>query len=529
MPEKNAGEHVEQTEETGFSAGLDGNQQGMQGVITVVLTADNHLGSTAFAQHPRKREERRRQLRQAFQRATDFAVGQGVDLFIQAGDLFDTSSPDERDRSFVAERLAQLRQAGIRSFALGGIHDTPVDTHNTGWMTGSELSEVAPAPQISYARLGALHYFAPVRTETREKQDDGEYSPLQPVIVDVRGVCVGICGLGVLADTEGNPLAHLHVGEEIERAALKLLILHAPIEGFSTGSSMSGTHAQVSRASIANQSVFSTILAGYHHQYRRQRIGHCDVVVAGATQRLDFNDPDDDPGFVFLGLATDGYLSSGQGALPGGQVMRWCNHLAVDSAPLRQLVVHTSELWPGGTDYVIEQLRPLCDARAMVQLRLEGELTRRQYHQLDLNQIRRYGEEHCFALAIDDSALSFVAVEPRFAGIPLEGSKRALRANAFGDASQRSTLAYPPDSVPKTPVPTERTPEEVYADFEDAVQDTSEQAVTVENWGRLSLREELVALADEWMAAAKDEQEKKALQATKEELLAAMDEGRERK
>src|SRR5215471_5470652 len=200
MPENNTGEDLEQ------SLASDPGQQRSNGVITVVLTADNHLGYTAFVQHPRKREELRQQLRQAFQRATDFAVGQGVDLFIQAGDLFDTASPDERDRSFVAERLAQLQQARIRTFALGGMHDTPVDTHHLAWGAGSELSEVAPAPQISYARLGALHYFAPHSPSTRAEASS---TPLQPVIVDVRGIRLAICGLGVLADQERNPLALL--------------------------------------------------------------------------------------------------------------------------------------------------------------------------------------------------------------------------------------------------------------------------------------------------------------------------------
>src|SRR5579859_6859814 len=123
-------------------------------VITIVLTADNHLGYTAPGQPPRKREELRQRQRHAFQQATDFAVGQGVDLFLQAGDLFDTPRPDEQDRSFVAARLAQLKQAGIRVFALGGLHDTPAEAH-------SVLGEAIPAPQLSYASLGALHYFPP--------------------------------------------------------------------------------------------------------------------------------------------------------------------------------------------------------------------------------------------------------------------------------------------------------------------------------------------------------------------------------
>src|SRR6185437_2409032 len=152
------------------------------GVITVVLTADNHLGYAAHGQSPRKRDERRERLRYAFQQATDFAVGQGVDLFIQAGDLFDTTSPDEQDRSFVATRLAQLRQAGIRAFALGGLHDTPAS------------SQSLPAPQISYARLGALHYFPP-HASSVDAQTPGVLSaPLEPEIIDVRGTRVGICG-----------------------------------------------------------------------------------------------------------------------------------------------------------------------------------------------------------------------------------------------------------------------------------------------------------------------------------------------
>ncbi|HEX7735500.1 MAG TPA: metallophosphoesterase [Ktedonobacteraceae bacterium] len=407
------------------------------GVITVVLTADNHLGYAAHGQSPRKRDERRERTRHAFQQATDFAIGQGVDLFIQAGDLFDTTSPDEQDRSFVATRLAQLRQAGIRAFALGGIHDTPAN------------SQALPAPQISYARLGALHYFPPHASSTP--------APLEPVIVDVRGTLVGIGALGVVAGEEGDPLALLRVDSEIERSALSLLILHAPIEGQESESSAPETRALVRRASLEQQSSFRYILAGYHHTYRRFQVGESEVVVAGATQHVDFNNPTDEPGFVFLGLAADG--------------VRWCKHISVDALDLHRLVVRTTELWPADdeaagaemsnpTDVILERLRPLCTPDALIHLRLEGELTRKQYHQLDLNAIRRFGEDHSFALSIEDSALSFL-------------------------------------------------PEQ--------------QAVSAETGERFSPREELVSLANEWVEQAQDEQERKALLVTKEELLAALD------
>ncbi|TMB81363.1 MAG: hypothetical protein E6J48_08685 [Chloroflexi bacterium] len=441
-PEKDCAPHCQMSEnnvggdtaQAGFS-----DQQRSNDTITVVFTADNHLGYTTFGQQPVKREERQQRLRHAFQQATDFAVGQGVDLFVQAGDLFDATTPDERDRSFVSARLAQLRQAGIRVFALGGVNDTPAETHTL-------LGDAAQAPQVSYAHLGVMHYFPPNPTE------------LEPVMVKIRDVLVGICGLGVLAGQEGNLLTRIQGQSEIERAAVPILLLHAPIEGLTTGRSLLDRRAQVSRSSIEDQSLFRYILAGYHHSYQHLHIGQCEVIVAGATQHIDFSDPDQEPGFVFLGLAADG--------------IRWCKHIVVDSLKLQRLLLQTSELWPDGTsttasttDSILEQLQPLCSEETMVQLRLEGQLTRGQYHQLDLNQIRRYGEEHCFALAIDDSGL------------------------------------------------------EILSELE---------AISAETGERFSPREELMALADEWIAVADDEQEKKALRATKEDLLAAMDEVKRR-
>ena len=466
-------------------------QQGRDDIITIVLTTDNHLGSTTFGQQLSptlpawKREKHQQRLRHAFQQATDFAIGQGVDLFVQAGDLFDSTNPSERDRSFVAARLAQLRQAGVRTFAVGGIHDTPAQRYST---TSEALEDASmPAPQISYARLGALHYFAP---------DTG--LELEPVMVKVRNVLVGICGLGVLAGQEGNPLTRFSVQSDIERASITFLILHAPIEGLS----QPDTHAQVSRSSIENQSTFRYILAGYHHNHRHLRIGQCDVIVAGATQHSDFQhleraegqEEPKEPGFVFLGLASDG--------------IRWCEHISVDALKLQRLVIHTSELWSNDadttgparadatnqvdainrvpTDIILERLHPWCSQDSMVQLRLEGPLTRKQYHQLDFNQLRRYGEEHCFALAINDSDLDILPTV--FLDSPFDDETQRTSGSRVG-AGEEGTL--------------------------------SGGQLTRE---RLSPREELVALVDEWIATTNDEQEKKALGATKEELLATMDE-----
>ena len=62
------------------------------------------------------------------------------------------------------------------------------------------------------------------------------------------------------------------------------------------------------------------------------------------------------------------------------------------------------------------------------------------------------------------------------------------------------------------------------ADDESAlVLQPAQEVIATEIGERLSPREELVTLADEWISATSDDREKRALQATKEELLLAMD------
>ncbi len=405
--------------------------------VTVVLTADNHLGHDAFGQH--KREERQQRLRDAFQQAVTFAIGQKADLFIQAGDLFDTTMPTERDRSFVAARLAQLKQAGVRVVALGGLHDTPTETQG---------KYVAPAPQVSYAQLGALHYLSPVL-----KKDE----KVEPLLLETHGTMVGICGLGSVGEQTDDLLTHLRVQIDIERADIPILVLHAPIEGMHGGTDQTA-RSEVSRASIEQLHTFRYILAGYEHTYQHQRVGQTEVIVAGATHSTNTVPQtltnQQQPGFVFMGLAADG--------------LRWCNHIVVDALRTKKIRITAQELWSDDadttpTERILERLEPLCDAETTIQLRLEGEITRRQYHQLDLNMIRRYGEEHCFSLAMDDSNIALIS---------------------------------------------------------------DQDVAFIEAGERFSPREELIAVVEEWVADTDDEHEQKALRTTKDELLLALDDSR---
>ena len=442
--------------------------------IKIVLTANNHLGRDIAGQ--RRREERLQRLRDSFQQATSFAVAQGADLFIQAGDLFDTTTPSEQDRAFVASCLARLKQAGIAAVALGGTHDTPVPTSDdlyisstlstTSVTSSTPATPLPPAPQRSYAQLGALHYFSPLPHDEEN----------EPLFLDIRGIRVGIAGIGwtyenstKLSGQGNNPFAH--VRSDVERTALPLLVLHAPVEGISaplpriTGRDII---APVKRDDISQQSAFRIILNGYAHSYSHTYIGNSEVISAGSTQSdTDEYTHQDAPGFVYLGITPEG--------------VRWCNHVTVDALLARQLTISLNTLWPvtpsdtsgktkNPTDLILEQLEPLCNAETMLRLRLEGEVTRSQYHLLDLNKIRHYGEQHCFSLAIDDSAVTLLS-----------------------DHQEHS---------------------------EADITNTTSQ----ERGERFSLRDELITIADKWIADAEQhEQERKMLRYVKEDVLAAVD------
>lgn len=142
------------------------------GIVRIVVTADNHLSAYTPKLAPQRLGERRQRLRRAFSHVVDDAIARQAHLFIQAGDLFDSTDPRNLEREFVAAQLARLRNSGIRAFAVSGNHDTPRQrTEHGGY-----------SPQGIYAQLGGLHYFA-------------DSHLIEPVTAEIDGMRVAIAGL----------------------------------------------------------------------------------------------------------------------------------------------------------------------------------------------------------------------------------------------------------------------------------------------------------------------------------------------
>ncbi len=91
-------------------------------MLRLLHTADVHLGARHADLGDAATAQRERQFA-AFKAAVDLAIEQKVDLFLVAGDLFDSNTQPRRSVERVAAELARLAQSKIRSVIVPGTHD----------------------------------------------------------------------------------------------------------------------------------------------------------------------------------------------------------------------------------------------------------------------------------------------------------------------------------------------------------------------------------------------------------------------
>jgi len=91
-------------------------------VLRLVHTADVHLGARHTDLGDQAAAQRERQFG-AFRATVDLALSEKVDLFLIAGDLFDSNTQPRRSVERVAAELKRLADARIRTVIIPGTHD----------------------------------------------------------------------------------------------------------------------------------------------------------------------------------------------------------------------------------------------------------------------------------------------------------------------------------------------------------------------------------------------------------------------
>lgn len=91
-------------------------------MLRLVHTADVHLGARHTDLGDQAAAQRERQFA-AFHATVELALAEKVDLFLVAGDLFDSNTQPRRSVDRVATELRRLADARIRSVVIPGTHD----------------------------------------------------------------------------------------------------------------------------------------------------------------------------------------------------------------------------------------------------------------------------------------------------------------------------------------------------------------------------------------------------------------------
>jgi DNA repair protein SbcD/Mre11 len=164
-------------------------------MLRIIHTADVHLGARHDDLGEQAAAQRERQFA-AFKAAVDLALTEKVDLFLVAGDLFDSTVQPRRSVERVAAELRRLAEARIRTVVIPGTHDvhdrasiySAYDLAAMAGSTGDDVMVTILDPEHPSVRLAALDAVVHGRVFATKR---APHSPLADMTAAVKAVAAG--------------------------------------------------------------------------------------------------------------------------------------------------------------------------------------------------------------------------------------------------------------------------------------------------------------------------------------------------
>ena len=293
---------------------------------------------------------------------TEFALTQGVDLALLAGDVYKGRDPSQTHQREFARRIRRLVAAGIPVFLLVGNHDLPNASSR------ANAVEIFPTLAVPGVHIGSNLQIYPIVTPA---------GPIQVIAVPWprRG--------GMLTREESRGLNIDAVRAELERRMTEgiaariaeldpeipaILTGHVTINGATTGTekSMMLGNDHVLLASAVHCPEVDYVALGHIHKHQIIRREPPMVVYSGSLQRVDFSEEGDEKGFCVVDLDP---------AAPRGQRLTDFRFQPVKARPFVTIEVSISPGEPEPTAAVLRALarRDIADAVVRVRIKLPAE------------------------------------------------------------------------------------------------------------------------------------------------------------
>jgi DNA repair protein SbcD/Mre11 len=236
----------------------------------------------------------------AFDKLIDYALENGVDLVLFAGDAYQNREPSPTHQREFAKRIRRLVSGGIPIFLLTGNHDLPnalakatsleifdtlaVNRVHVATRPGRHVI-TTPSGDIQVIALPWLRRSALLsREDTKDLNIDQLNQHLEQVLTDIVS----------------------QKAAELNPSLPALLCAHVWVTGAKTGSESGMTIGQEHALLRSNLALPAFDYVALGHIHRQQVLsdpgGKPPVVYAGSLERLDFGEENDDKGFYVVDI-----------------------------------------------------------------------------------------------------------------------------------------------------------------------------------------------------------------------------------
>ena len=228
----------------------------------------------------------------------EFALNEGVDLVLLAGDAYKGRDPTQTHQLEFAKRLNRLSQSGIPMFLLVGNHDLPAASSRATAM------DIFPTLEVANIHVGNSLKTYDVPTPSGPLQVLAVPWPRRSAILsreDSRGMSI----------EQVRQTLEERLTDGIEAAASQLdstipaiLTGHVTVNGATVGTERSMMLGQdhVLLVSALDRPQVEYIALGHIHKHQILRPDPPMVVYSGSLQRVNFSEEGDEKGFCVIDL-----------------------------------------------------------------------------------------------------------------------------------------------------------------------------------------------------------------------------------
>ena len=228
----------------------------------------------------------------------EFALNEGVDLVLLAGDAYKGRDPTQTHQREFAKRLNRLSQAGIPTFLLVGNHDLPAASSR------ATAVDIFPTLEVANIHVGNSLKTYDVPTPSGPLQVLAVPWPRRSAILsreDSRSMSIEQVRQTLEERlTDGIEVA----ASQLDPAIPAILTAHVTVNGATVGTERSMMLGQdhVLLVSALDRPQVEYVALGHIHKHQILRPDPPMVVYSGSLQRVDFSEEGDEKGFCVIDL-----------------------------------------------------------------------------------------------------------------------------------------------------------------------------------------------------------------------------------